>query len=70
MICNANLPYWIGYRKLGSKLPLYAYRKETKLGDGKELAAEEIKQQQEPPVDFLQSLVLGEVNRFLNIFVF
>ncbi|KAL8127338.1 GDP-L-galactose phosphorylase 1 [Apium graveolens] len=43
----------------GSKLPLYAFKKETKVVDGNELAADEIKQQ-EPPVAFLESLVLGE----------
>lgn len=43
----------------GSKLPLYAFKKETKVGDGKEVAVEEMKQQ-EPPVAFLESLVLGE----------
>lgn len=63
--CNAY--YDIEYRKLGSKLPLYAFKKETKVVDGKELAADEIKQQ-EPPVAFLESLVLGEVVHHLLIF--
>lgn len=76
LLCNyikLNYSYTdcgIRYRKLGSKLPLYAFKKETKVADGKELAAEEIKQQ-EPPVAFLESLVLGEVPYlliFLNIF--
>lgn len=43
----------------GSKLPLYAFKKEAKVVDGKELAAEEMKQH-EPPVAFLESLLLGE----------
>lgn len=41
----------------GSKLPLYAFKKETRIADGKGLPAEEVK---EPPVAFLDSLLLGE----------
>ncbi|KAH0987562.1 hypothetical protein GBA52_014739 [Prunus armeniaca] len=41
----------------GAKLPLYAFKKLNKIGGGKELLGSE---KREPPVDFLDSLLLGE----------
>lgn len=47
--------------KIGAKLPLYAFEKENSIDGEKALAVQERK---EPPVEFLDSLLLGEVTSF------
>lgn len=51
---------WFGIGT-GAKLPLYAFKRLTKIAIDKGLPADE---STEPPVAFLESLVLGEVNLY------
>lgn len=44
--------------KLGAKLPLYAFKRVSKFGNGGGSSADGNK---EPPVAFLDSLIIGEV---------
>lgn len=46
-----------------AKLPLYAFKKENSIDGGKTSVEHEKK---EPPVEFLDSLLLGEVQRFFD----
>lgn len=50
---------------LGAKLPLYAFKKERNVVRGKECIGTE---NNEPPIDFLNSLLLGEVIYLVLIF--
>ena len=55
-----------GFWFVGAKLPLYAFKKLNNIESEKDLLGIENK---EPPVAFLDSLVLGEVNFAIKLVV-